>query len=341
MSNVSWLFLNALLIVTAILSTVTMRRIATPELPSIEATEKAGKDSKGGKSDPQQQASRLVPKTTTLNFEEIWEKSLFRPDRTEKTDTGAGSPDGDQAPEKSDFELTGIAWMGLPGQAKPVAVIKQRQSLPARSSARRVIRAGRRVPLPGGQSDAQSPDSDAPAKPQKVVFAVGDAINDSGYILAEINTEENSAVLKRNAERVELKIEFGSDASQQRKTAAVNEASARQKQREAAEAQAAAAAKQAQAIPATPVPAKTIPGSADMQPPSPPGFPAAPAAATPSAPPTRAVRPGERAPQAAPAPAAANSPATASPGNTASQNEKLRQRLELLNRSTRRPPSRQ
>lgn len=336
MSNVSWLFLNALLIVTAILSTVTMRRIATPELPSIEATEKAGKDSKGGKSDPQQQINRLAPKTTTLNFEEIWEKSLFRPDRTEKTDTGTGSPDGDQAPEKSDFELTGIAWMGLPGQAKPVAVIKQRQNLPARSPARRVIRAGRRVPLPGGQGEAQSPDSDAPAKPQKVVFAVGDAINDSGYILAEINTEENSAVLKRNAERVELKIEFGSDASQQRKTAAVNEASARQKQREAAEAQAAAAAKQAK--PATPVPAKTIPGSADMQPPSPPGFPAAPEAATPPEPPNRPVRPGGRAPQTAPADA--DSPAAASPGNTASQNDKLRQRLELLNRSTRCPPSR-
>ena len=96
MSNVSWLFLNALLIVTAILSTVTMRRIATPELPSIEATEKAGKDSKGGKSDPQQhQPARAQDHHP--QFQEIWEKSLFRPDRTED-DTGTGSPDGDRLP---------------------------------------------------------------------------------------------------------------------------------------------------------------------------------------------------------------------------------------------------
>ncbi|NLF92285.1 MAG: hypothetical protein GX564_00220 [Oligosphaeraceae bacterium] len=320
MSNLSWLFLNALLIVAAILSTVTMRKIAIPELPRIEAAEKTGKDSKGGKNDPQQQVSRLAPKTTALNFEEIWEKSLFRPDRTEKTDTGAESTGSEQAPEKSDFELTGIAWMGLPGQAKPVAVIKQRQSLPQRNTTRRIIR-GRRVPLPGTPAPAEN----EPEKPQNVVFAVGDAINDSGYILAEINTEENSAVLKRNAERVELKIEFGSDASLQRKTAAVNEASARQKQREAAETQSAASKL------ATPVPAKTAPGGADMQPPGPPGAPGA--APTP-------VRPGVRSPQVQAQPAAPDA-AAASPGSSASQREKLRQRLELLNRSTRRPPPRQ
>ncbi len=330
MNGISWLFLNVLLIAAAILSTVSMRSVAAPELPSIEAPAKSGKDAKSSKADSQQQQqlSRSNPAENALNIEEIWEKSLFRPDRTEKTESAEDSQDGGQTAEKSDFELTGIAWMGLPGQAKPVAVIKQRQTLPQRSGSR-VIR-GRRVPAPGGAP--APPASTEPAKPQKVVFSVGDAINETGYILAEINTDENSAVLKRNAERVELKIEFGSDASLQRKTAAVNEANVRQKQREAA------AAPSPARLPA-PVPAKTAPGGADAQPPGPPGTSAAPGSTTAPRVPSRGTsRTRPAAAEGSTTPADGSAPAES--GGSTSQNEKLRQRLEMLNRSNRRPPTR-
>ncbi len=314
MNSVSWLFLNALLIFGAILSTITMRSIAVPELPAIEARENAGKDSKGGKNDSPPQDDQLSPQPRTLTMDDIWEKSLFRPDRTEKTESAEADDNEQQTAEKSDFELTGIAWMGLPGQAKPVAVIKQRQTLPPRRTTTRRVIGGRRIPQPAGPAH----DSDEANKALNVVFAVGDAINDTGYILIEINIEENSAVLKKNAERVELKIDFGNDASLQRKTAAVNEASTRQKQREAAETQTTAAKL------AVPVASQNAPGGVNIQPPGPPGGPGSPAS-----PPTR--------PQPQPggqvvAPASPATPTT----TTTSQNEKLRQRLEMLNRSTRR-----
>ena len=225
MNGLSWIILNLALLVAAISSRPIMKKLSNPELPPIEQQEKSARESKSVRSEPIQPARS---RTKALALDGLWEKSLFCPERTE-----SNLPDGEagetaaQAAEKSDFELTGIAWIGLPGEVKPVAVIKQ-QKIQMRPSSRARATASRGRTSP---RTAQQPTPE-PEKPQKVIFAEGDLINDTGYTLLEINTKENSAILVRGNERLELKIEFGSDASSERKNIAVTEAANRQKQRE-------------------------------------------------------------------------------------------------------------
>ena len=80
--------------------------------------------------------------------------------------------------------------------------------------------------------DLRPPTAQENEIPLQVIFSVGDKINETGYTLSEINTEENSVFLTRGAEKLELKIEFGSAASSERKSVAVVEAANRQRARE-------------------------------------------------------------------------------------------------------------
>jgi len=225
MNGISWIILNLALLVAAISSRPIMKKLSNPELPPIEQQEKGTRESKSARIEPIQPTRS---RTKALALDGLWEKSLFCPERTESNlPEGEADKTPPQAAEKSDFELTGIAWIGLPGEVKPVAVIKQ-QKIQMRPSARTRAAVSRaRTP----QRTPQQPTPE-PEKPQKVIFAEGDLINDSGYTLLEINTKENSAILVRGNERLELKIEFGSDASTERKNIAVTEAVNRQKQRE-------------------------------------------------------------------------------------------------------------
>ncbi len=236
MNSLSWIILNLVLLVAAISSRPIMKKLSNPELPPIEQGEKSNRESKSVRAETMQPARNQMKQ---LALDELWEKSLFCPERTESNVLeGEAGETPAQAAEKSDFELTGIAWIGLPGEVKPVAVIKQQKGQPRTAARTRVVGSRGRTPARTAQQPAAEPE-----KPQKVIFAEGDLINDSGYTLLEINTKENSAILARGSERLELKIEFGSDASSERKNLAVTEAVNRQKQRDQEQKVAAQAAK--------------------------------------------------------------------------------------------------
>ncbi len=225
MNSLSWIILNVALIFVAISSRTVMKKLSNPELPAIEQEEKSPRESKGGRAET---SPAVRNRTELLALDQLWEKSLFCPERTERNilDGEAGETPAEAA-EKSDFELTGIAWIGLPGEVKPVAVIKQQKGQ------QRTVNRGRTTAVRGRSPARAAPQAATePEKPQNVLFSEGDLINDSGYTLMEINTRENSAILARGSERLELKIEFGSAASSERKDHAVTEAARRQIQRE-------------------------------------------------------------------------------------------------------------
>jgi len=262
MNSLAWIILNLALLVAAVSSTALMNKLSRPELPAIEQAEKNVRESKGVRAEPTPPSPK---RSEELALDELWEKSLFCPERTESNaPEGTAGETPAQAAEKSDFELTGIAWIGHAGAVKPVAVIKQQAGQPRSAARTRAV--GQRV-RPAARTVPQ--DAAEPEKPQKVIFAEGDLINDSGYTLIEINTKENSAILTRGSERLELKIEFGSAASSERKNLAVTEAVNRQKQRE--QEQKAVAAQHAKPVdPAANAAANANAGVAG-QPPPPPG----------------------------------------------------------------------
>lgn len=263
MNRFSWFILNVILLAAAASSWFVMRKLSVPELPEITQEEKVLRDGRTGRSEA------VLPdrkRPAQLSLDELWEKSLFCPERTERNDSEGAAEAAAQPAEKSDFELTGLAWMGAPGEVKPVAVIKQQKTPP-----RPVSRRGRTIVTRGRTATRTAPvNEQEPEKPQQVIFAVGDLINDTGYTLTEINTKENSALLVRGSERIELKIDFGSDASLQRRDVAVDEAANRQKQREV-EAKQKAAAQAAKPTDAAANAAANAAVKAVGQPPPPPG----------------------------------------------------------------------
>ncbi|NLZ61003.1 MAG: hypothetical protein GX901_10120 [Lentisphaerae bacterium] len=280
MNGFSWLIINAVLLLGALGSWNLGKRLARPELPAINNDASALKESRPLRLDSGQVYAQG---RQSLPMDELWERSLFCPERTERSGGESESSESESAPVNSEFELTGLAWIGLPGEVKPVAVIKQ-QVLAARRAAPRAAVAAR----PGGlrtqvtarnrmvqarATGQRQPEADAgaaePAKPQKLVFAVGDQINDSGYVLTEINTAENSVLLMRGAERLELQIEFGSAASAERKDVAVTEAASRARQREETERLRALAAQAAST--SDPSAAAAANAAGTNRPPGPPG----------------------------------------------------------------------
>jgi hypothetical protein len=264
MNGLAWFVLNLALLLAAISSRPVMKKLSSPELPPIEQEEKSVRES--AKSTRPETALATQPRAEFPDLDDLWKKSLFCPERTESNllESEAGATPA-QAAEKSDFELTGIAWIGRPGAVKPVAVIKQQKAATSRAAVR-----GRATPVRGRPPTRTAPPVTAePEKPQNVIFSEGDLINDSGYTLMEINTIENSVILARGAERVELKIEFGSAASSERKSVAVTEAANRQRQREQAAASAAQQARTPEQAAASAAANAAV--RASGEPPAPPG----------------------------------------------------------------------
>ncbi|MDD3696286.1 MAG: hypothetical protein PHG44_10020 [Lentisphaeria bacterium] len=282
MNGFSWLIINAVLLLGALGSWNLGKSLAHPELPAIDNDTSAFKESRPSRSES---GPVFVQRRQSLPMDELWERSLFCPERTERSGGESESSEAESAPVNSEFELTGLAWIGLPGEAKPVAVIKQQAAAARRVAPRPGTAAANRT---GGlrtqvtarnrieqaraagqrQLRADAPAAE-PAKPQKLVFAVGDQINDSGYVLTEINTAENSVLLMRGAERLELQIEFGSAASAERKDVAVTEAASRARQREETERLRALAAQAAS--PSDPSAAAAANAAGTNRPPGPPG----------------------------------------------------------------------
>lgn len=265
MNASTWLILNLVLLLGAAGSLATMRALARPELPPLTRNDSEGKGTRTTPPEPAAARPR-----TDLRSDELWEKSLFRPERSEAPDEGDAASANVPA-EKSNFELTGLAWIGKVGEAKPVAVIRYNTAPAAAASRRRVPTQPRRPGAPPEPAEGE--------KPQKLVYAQGDTIGDTGYVLAEINTATNSVTLKRGNEHIDLSIEFGNSDSSQRKSEAVSAEQERRRQREQ---QAAAQIPPPASSPAQPAgtPATASPGQ-----PAPATGPGQTAAASPATPP--------------------------------------------------------
>ncbi|MBP1582993.1 MAG: hypothetical protein J6866_03455 [Victivallales bacterium] len=284
MSGATWLLLNLILAVAAGVTTVGMRKLSHTKLPDYKLEEKDEKQGNASKPDTQQaRTQRPAPKPPTAASDDIWQKTLFRPDRAEEIATAdeqqpQNQVDAQQA--NADFELVGIARIGLPDKAVPVAIINQKN---ARNRGGRNMAPGPRGGRPGRPQPNAPATNNAPPVKLKHTFKVGDVINQSGYTLTEINVEAKSVVLTRNAERLTLAITMGDDKSRQRKDASVNARLELQKQRERRDAEARAAqnkgketkeTEEANAGQARPQDAKATPkGDPGNNPPPPPNFP--------------------------------------------------------------------
>jgi len=318
MSGATWLLLNLILAVAAGVTTVGMRNLSRTKLPDYKLEEKDEKQGTATKQDPQQSKSqRPAPKPPTAASDDIWQKTLFRPDRAEEIATADEQQPQNQVDVQqanADFELVGIARIGLPDKAVPVAIINQKN---ANSRGGRGMAPGPRGGRPGRPQPNAPATNNAPPVKLKHTFKVGDVINQSGYTLTEINIEAKSVILTRNAERLTLAITMGDDKSRQRKDASVNARLELQKQRERRDAEARAAQNRAKESKETeeanagqqrPQDAKATPkGDPGNNPPPPPNFPGRPGG---SGPPTfnrSANRPGGT--------ARGGFSATANPGN--------------------------
>ena len=248
MSGATWLLLNLILVVAAGVTTVGMRNFTKTKLPDYQIEEKEEKQNSGKQTTPATRENRPVSKPPAAASDDIWQKSLFRPDRAEEVATAddqqdpANKVDAQQA--NADFELVGIARIGLPDKSAPVAIINQKNA--SNRNARNLPPGARGRPGPGpGRPGGPASASTTPEVKLKHTFKVGDVINQSGYTLTEIDVDKKSVILTRGAERLTLTITMGDDKSRLRKDASVNARLEQQRQRDRKEADARAAAAKA------------------------------------------------------------------------------------------------
>ncbi|HOG49301.1 MAG TPA: hypothetical protein PKY10_01785 [Lentisphaeria bacterium] len=284
MNRMSWMGLTVLLAGGAVFSTSAMRRLSQPLPPftsryaAAEGSVKAVRPS----ADEARAAAKPAATDAELILDDLWEKSLFHHERTEKN-AGAGPPTTpEEAQAQTEFELVGIARIGRPEEAQAVAIIKQEQSV---SRASRLAAARARTIRGRGGRVAPTPPPPEPEetskKPLKKMFRVGDAVNETGYVVKSIDPGANTVILSKGSEEITLKIELSAKKKSTRRQEVVNqELSVREKYKVApipAPADAAAAAAGGAAPAAeTPPPAATVPadagGPAGVPPPPPGGF---------------------------------------------------------------------
>lgn len=250
MSGISWFIVNIALIFSAVYCTVAVAR--RPEPKPLELTEPAQSGSKGdNKADVRKNAAAgkntadnaaginppgALPAHTPLD--DLWEKSLFNPARTEIAEDGASAEEAAAAlaSQNIEFELIGIAQIAPVGaEAEPVAVL--RSKVAANNSNNRGRRPQQRR---GGAQPASTPASNT-AEPNKgttrQVFRVGDKINETGYTLKSISPGEKMVEVTRGGTSVKLYINFTNAEANQRREAANQAAIQRKQAEEAAERQ--------------------------------------------------------------------------------------------------------
>lgn len=288
MNSLSWLSLIIALAMGAVLSTSAMKHLAQPLPPMAKVDD--GKDAKAAKNTPEE-SRQVVALPSAKNLpamDDLWEQSLFNPQRTERVPDAADAQADTQAEQvNAEFELVGIARIGTPENAKPVAIIKQKtQPVRDRRVMTRPLR-GRPAPPP-----TPDPEDEKSSKAVQKIFRVGETLMNTGYVVDEINPQDNSVTLSRNGEKVTLKIQLADKQDSARRDSVVNDAlTAREKLQAAQEAETKAAQAAAQAALAAQA-ARTATAQAATPPPPPPPIPGGlpPGIAQPAAPVGRATR---------------------------------------------------
>ncbi len=267
MNSLAWTLICVALLGTAVTATVSLRKSMKTQLPAFEETTDTTKPPPATTTAPSPRQTAAQPSRAADSqdsLDDIWQKSLFRPDRTEEIAQDEPSKEDaiDQRQANSEFELVGIAQIGEPGAATPIAIIRQRGNTPAAQRAPRPggppgsnqprgfqpgarMRPGmpsnfpRNMP-PGGFGPQPGMMGPAPEEPAaataetrlKTTFKVGDSVNKTGYVLSAIDVAANSVTLTRNGEELVLTIILGDAQSIQRKEVAVANAETLRRERE-------------------------------------------------------------------------------------------------------------
>ena len=254
MTGTTWIILNIALAVGAIYGTAAALGGKDSAPLEITMPEEEGGAARSGKTDRPQQTSAAKPAVQergplqSADLDDLWQMSLFNPGRSENPQSAGENPQQTAAAAQNvQFELVGIAQISAEGkESVPVAVLRPRAGGGARpANAPGVPGLFRR---PGTQLQQTAA---APKKAQKEVFAVGDAVNDSGYMVKSISPKERMVELSRAGTVVKLYIDFKDSDAVKRREAAAADAQKRQ-----SEAEAAAKAQNAAAVPQT-IPALT------------------------------------------------------------------------------------
>jgi hypothetical protein len=300
MSKLSWFLLNVCLLIAAVLATGMVLR----QQPGARwVTRGAARNAAPPSSTPPTTARTSKPggsgagashSLTAAELDELWQKSLFCPARTEEINEDTGAPATAQ-PQAIEFELVGIGVIG----DKSAAIILTQQARVASPVVRSAAARGT------GSTRGSGKDKGGPTpapEPTKHVYVAGQAIGDTGYTVKEIKPTE--VVLTKGAEERILKVERGDNASEQRSKVAVDDETRRRAEIAAKE-------------PPKPPPAATAPGLPPPPPPPPPVPGVAGAAAVGS---TRTPVPV--------ATGAATPAAPVAPSSTLSQEERIQRALE-------------
>ena len=165
----------------------------------VLAPEKAG----FGTVPPQRRVVPSMPEgISPEDSDELWQKTLFRPERTEET-AAAGEKKDQDDPEAFELELVGI---GIIGSESAAIILEKRNRRSARRSSRR------RTPTTPAKKNA-------PKERTQHVYRIDDVVGDTGYKVKEIKFDE--VMLVRGDEERILKLESGDTASEARRTTAV------------------------------------------------------------------------------------------------------------------------
>ncbi len=245
MSGLAWIILNIALVIGAAYGTIKVRNTPAPkplqlEEPAKPEAESPHKASTRNEKPAESKSSAPRPLATNASMDDLWKQTLFFPTRTEETEEGNAEQTNIEqaalAARNIEFELVGIAQINVVGEEDPVPVAILRSKIGSERGGRPGTRRGnprdRNNPR-GNQPQPSNTAADSQSKSEeKQVFRVGEKINQTGYLLVNINADEKMVEVSRNGETVKLYINFiGEEATQRRE--AVSQATAQKHQEQA------------------------------------------------------------------------------------------------------------
>lgn len=236
MSSRTWLLLNLALVVAAAVAVRTtlslpadIRRQKALTQEAIHPKKDSATTRPGAAKNAKPLALRVkaakaatqVPDTWPAirhgSLNDIWEKSLFSKERTERVaadEATAAGADEDQLPAPPNFELIGI----LTANDAKIAIVSLKSGNAATNRANAANRARR--PQPNARNAAQPPADANPADAFTPSFATvheNDMLQTTGYRVAAIMPQENTVLLAKDGLTYKLTLDRNSANAAQRR----------------------------------------------------------------------------------------------------------------------------
>lgn len=227
MTGTSWMILLSVLALSAAMSMTAMKKLNKP-LPEYKKPEQkvVSNAATSSTSDNLTDGRTMSRAQENRNYDLLWEKSLFKDDRTEvvATEGGDAAAATETVQTNSDFELVGIACLGRKEAKTPVAIILQNRNVRNNRMANRPGMRRGGAPVPAPQQNAAPEEEER--KADKSLFRVGDSIGKTGYQVKEINLDENKVILSRNGQDITLVLDEKNTNNSIRREKVKNEAMA-------------------------------------------------------------------------------------------------------------------